>query len=141
MSSSSSPIVVAHVLLRSATGARPGVDVPITAATTAELAPPSGAGQQVADHFATEGFDVTIPHAQSVTIMSDANRFEHLFGVRLSKGTDGSVTARTATGRRKADPTSLPLGSLPVAVRRLIASIGLDMGADLTGATGERLDL
>jgi hypothetical protein len=103
----SSPIVVAHVLLRSAPD-----------------------GTQVLDHFAAAGFDTSIPHAQSITLMGSADRFERHFHVRLMNGPSG-FTARTLTGRRRTDPTALPVGSLPAAIRKQIASIGLDSGAEL----------
>ena len=45
------PIVLARVLLRSAEGNRPGIDVPITAGTLGRLAPAPETITAVADHF------------------------------------------------------------------------------------------
>jgi hypothetical protein len=136
-----SPVVVAQVLLRSATGAYPGVDVPIRADTVEQCRPAPGDALRVAGYFRESGFDVSIPHEQTVTVVGSAEGFERCFNVRLAYEPSGSYSVRTASGRRRTDATKFPLGSLPVALRKLVAAVSVDTGAEFTESTSIGVDL
>jgi hypothetical protein len=133
------PVVVAHVLLRSASGERPGEHRPITAETLGELRPPADAQAAVAEHLTGAGFEVPPSTDITVTIVGTKARFERHFGVKLRRGDDGAYTVvapteprdaptRAATSRDiSVGATELPVGRLPKAIRDAIASVSLEV--------------
>jgi hypothetical protein len=131
------PVVVARVLLRSARGERPGIDVPITAGEVERLKPSPDAVAAVAAHFRQAGFTVLGPAALGVGISGSKTLFEQHFGVELGLGADGAYTvrkrrepvARSDERGRIADPGSLPADRLPTTVRKAISQIALEAAA------------
>jgi len=115
--------VVAQVLLRAASGERPGEHVPITAATLDALRPPAGASDVVARYFADHGFAVDLTVPVLVGIRASVAQFDAHFGVELVTGPDGGVTLKRPVD---ADPRLLPLTALPPAIRSLVATITLE---------------
>ena len=88
------PTVVARVLLRSAEGDRPGIDVPITAGTVGKLAPSAETVAAVADHFRRAGFVVLGPPGITIGISGTKTLFEQHFGRELAYGADHAYTVR-----------------------------------------------
>lgn len=137
---STSPLVVARVLLRSARGERPGVDVPISAATIERLAPSPQAVDAVAEHLRGAGFALVGKPGMTIGISGSKALFERHFGVRLERGADGAYTVRQAGagGSRargaadtSADPTSIPTDHLPPPVRAAVSQIALEAAVSL----------
>jgi hypothetical protein len=128
------PIVLARVLLRSAEGKRPGIDVPITAGTLGRLTPPPETVTAVADHFARAGFVLLGRPGITIGISGPRDLFERHFGIELTLGADHAYTVGQAhrSGRERAtpdgpaDPTNIPEDHLPPAIRRAISQIALE---------------
>ena len=131
------PVVVARALLRSANSERPGVDVPITAANVARLAPAPGAVAVVADHFRAAGFGVLAGPGVAIQITGPQALFEKHFGVELALGADRAYTVVDSqrTGRT-IDPTLIPSRGLPPQVEGAISQIALDASASLDQSPG-----
>lgn len=118
------PLVVARVLLRSAEGARPGIDVPITADTLGRLTPPPETLAAVADHFSRAGFVLLGRPGITIGISGTKALFERHFGIELTLGADHVY--RVGQGPRSPDPTSIPQEHLPPAIRRAVWQIALE---------------
>lgn len=130
------PTVVARVLLRSAEGDRPGIDVPITAGTVGRLAPSAETVAAVADHFRRAGFVVLGTPGITIGISGTKALFEQHFGRELAYGSDHAYTVRQPrTSESAADPTSIPTDDLPAPIRRVISQIALEtaVSADQQG--------
>lgn len=133
------PTVVARVLLRSAEGHRPGIDVPITAGTIGRLAPPADTVAAVADHFRRAGFDVRGTPGITIAISGSKSLFEQHFGHELEYGADHSYRVRQPRASRAAatapeaapDPTSIPTDDLPATIRQAISQIALETAVSL----------
>ena len=128
------PTVVARVLLRSAEGDRPGIDVPITAGTVGKLAPSAETVAAVADHFRRAGFVVLGTPGITIGISGTKTLFEQHFGRELAYGADHAYTVRqprtSGAAARAAesapDPTSIPTDGLPAPIRRAVSQIALE---------------
>jgi hypothetical protein len=133
------PTVVARVLLRSAEGDRPGIDVPITAGTVGRLAPPAETVAAVADHFRRANFVVEGAPGITIAISGSKALFERHFGCKLAYGADHAYTVRQARGSdpaagaadSAADPTSIPTDGLPASIRRAISQIALEAAVSI----------
>ena len=133
------PIVVARVLLRSAEGHRPGIDVPITAGTLGRLTPAPETVTAVADHFARTGFALVGRPGITIGISGPKELFEQHFGIELTLGADHAYTVgqahrsgrEGATTDRAADPTNIPEDHLPPAIRRAISQIALETAVSI----------
>jgi hypothetical protein len=134
------PPVLARALLVSAAGERPGIDVPISAANVARLAPAAGAAAAVADHFRAAGFSIVgAAGGSTLGIAGPKELFEQHFGIQLVLGPDQAyvVGIGTSTSSKKrsagaaSDATSIPANRLPPAVRRAISQIALEAAASL----------
>jgi hypothetical protein len=125
-------IVVARVLLRSAEGERPGIDVPITAGTVGRLAPTPEAVAEVAEYFRGAGFAVLGKPGITIGISGSKELFERHFGIQLVQGADHAYTVRAARGSgRASDPTLIPTDPLPPRVRQAISQIALEAAASI----------
>ena len=133
------PLVVARVLLRSAEGHRPGIDVPITADTIGRLTPPPETVAAAADHFGRAGFALLGKPGMTIGISGSKELFERHFGIELTLGADGAYTVgqthvsgrgRT-TSDRPSDPTNIPEDHLPPAIRRLVSQIALETSVSI----------
>ena len=101
------PMVVARVLLRSAEGHRPGIDVPITADTLGRLTPPPETVAAVADHFGRAGFAVLGRPGITIGISGSKELFERHFGIELKLGADRAYTVgQTHVSRRRGPPST-----------------------------------
>jgi hypothetical protein len=126
--------VIARVLLRSAAGERPGIDVPIAAGNVARLAPSREAVEAVAEHFRRAGFSVLGTPGNTIGISGSKARFEGHFGVELVSGTDHAYTVhhprerspRAGTAQDPFDPTSIPIDSLPPTIRGAVSQVALE---------------
>ena len=116
------PIVLARVLLRSAEGKRPGIDVPITAGTLGRLTPAPETITAVADHFARAGFVLLGRPGITIGISGPRDLFERHFGIELTLGADHAYTVADGA----VDPTNIPEDHLPPAIRRAISQIALE---------------
>lgn len=133
------PTVVARVLLRSAEGDRPGVDVPITAGTIGRLAPPADTVAAVADHFRRAGFAILGSPGITIGISGTKTLFEQHFGHELAYGADHAYTVRQPRGSGAAaragesapDPTSIPTDGLPAPIRRAVSQIALETAVSI----------
>ncbi|OUL99794.1 hypothetical protein [Variovorax sp. JS1663] len=133
------PLIVARVLLRTAEGERPGIDVPITADTIPRLTPPSEAVAAVSDHFRGAGFSLLGGPAITIGIAGSKAQFERHFGVKLTHGKDQTYTVRRARQRGVArsaaddivDPTSIPVDRLPPSIRRAVSQVALETAASI----------
>jgi hypothetical protein len=121
-----SPIVLARVLLRSAEGKRPGIDVPITAGTLGRLTPSPEAVTAVADHFARAGFVLLDRRGIAIGISGPRELFERHFGIELTLGADHAYTVGQAP-----DPTNIPEDHLPPAIRRAVSQIALETSVSI----------
>lgn len=127
-----SPLVVARVLLRSAAGERPGIDVPITASTVGRLAPAPEVVAAVAGHFSRAGFVVLGKPGITIGITGSKELFERHFGIKLALGTDHVYTIRAVRGAgRVLDPTLMPDDCLPPRIRQAISQIALEAAASM----------
>jgi hypothetical protein len=128
------PMVVARVLLRSAKGDRPGIDVPISADTLGRLTPLPETVAAVADHFGRAGFALLGRPGITIGISGSKELFERHFGIELELGADHAYTVVPthmsgrvrATTDRPTDPTNIPEDHLPPAIRHLISQIALE---------------
>jgi hypothetical protein len=120
-----SPMVVAQVLLRSAGGDRPGVDVPITAGNVGRLAPAAETVAAVADSFRRAGFVILGTPGISITISGSKTLFEQHFGYELAYGADHAYKVRKPS-RSAPDPTSIPTDHLSAPIRQAISQIALE---------------
>ena len=133
------PTVVARVLLRSAEGDRPGIDVPITAGTVGRLAPSAETVAAVADHFRRAGFVVLGTPGITIGISGTKALFEQHFGCKLAYGADHAYTVRqprrsgaaTRAAESAADPTSIPTHDLPAPIRRAVSQIALEAAVSI----------
>lgn len=133
------PTVVARVLLRSAEGHRPGIDVPITAGTVEKLAPSAETVAAVADHFRRAGFVVLGTPGITIGISGSKTLFERHFGRELTYGADHTYQvhqprtsgAAARAAESAADPTSIPTDDLPAPVRQAISQIALETAVSL----------
>jgi hypothetical protein len=127
-----SPLVVARVLLRSAAGERPGIDVPITAGTVGRLAPAPDTVAAVADHFLRAGFVVLGKPGITIGISGSKELFERHFGIELAQGADHAYTIRALQGSgRLIDPTLIPEDCLPPRIRQATSQIALEAAASM----------
>lgn len=126
------PLIVAHALLRSAVGERPGIDVPITAGTVGRLAPPPDAVAAVVDHFSRAGFTVVGKPGITIGISGSKELFERHFGIELRQGADHAYTVRAARGSGgPIDPTLIPDARLPPRIRQAISQIALEAATSI----------
>jgi hypothetical protein len=132
--------VLARALLVSAAGERPGIDVPISAANVARLAPAPEAVAVVVDHFRGAGFTIVgAPSGSTIGIAGPKELFEQHFGIQLVLSADQAYGVGTGpgTGTKKrsagaaSDPTLVPANRLPAPVRRAISQIALEAAASL----------
>ena len=131
-----SPDVVAQVLLRSTDGARPGVDVPISAASLDRLRPSPSAVEAVVDHLGRAGFVILHrpdQHGLTIGFSGPKALFETHFGIELTLDANHAYevrrprSGRTAgTTHRPTDPTDVPLTRLPATVRAMVAAVALE---------------
>ena len=130
------PLVIAHALLRSAAGERPGSDVPISADTVARLAPAPEAVEAVAAHFRRAGFELLGSPGATIGLAGPRVLFEHHFGVALELLADHCWVVRGARRSKAAafDRTLIPGDRLPQPVRALVSQIALDAAATLDDA-------
>jgi hypothetical protein len=132
-------MVVARVLLRSAEGRRPGIDVPITAGTLGRLTPPPETVAAVADHFGRAGFVLLGRPGITIGISGSKELFERHFGIELTLGADHAYTVgraersggKRSTINRATDPTNIPEDHLPTAIRRAISQIALETAVSI----------
>jgi hypothetical protein len=133
------PPVVARVLLRSAQGERPGIDVPITADTLRRLTPSREAVEAVTDHFRSAGFALLGGPGITIGIAGSKEQFERHFSVKLAHGVDHTYTVRRARKRGTAegaaddivDPTSIPVDHLPPSIRRAVSQVALETAVSI----------
>jgi hypothetical protein len=133
------PTVIARVLMRSAEGDRPGIDVPISAGTVGKLAPSSETVAAVADHFRRAGFVVLGNPGITIGISGTKALFERHFGCKLAYGADHAYTVREArtsdhakgAAESAADPTSIPTDGLPASIRRAVSQIALETAVSI----------
>lgn len=137
-----SPDVVAHVIFRSATGDRPGIDLPISSGTIDRLQPAPEAVAAMVEHLDRAGFTV-LAHAVhpslSIGFAGPRELFELHFGVELVFGADRAYSVRrvrriggpAAASRDPTDSTNVPLDRLPIAVRRVVSAIAIENSMSL----------
>lgn len=133
------PIVVARVLLRSAEGLRPGIDVPITAGALGRLTPPPATVAAVADYFGRAGFVLLGRPGLTIGISGSKDLFERHFGIELTLGADHAYTVgsanrsgrKRATTDRAADPTNIPADHLPPVIRGAVSQIALEAAVSI----------
>lgn len=126
--------VIAHVLLRSAAGDRPGIDVPIAAGNASIWAPSHEAVEAVAAHFRHAGFSVLGKPGGTIGISGSKEQFEAHFGVKLARGADAAYTLRpphkrgsqAGTAPGSYDPTSIPIDGLPLTIRGVVSQVALE---------------
>jgi hypothetical protein len=118
--------VMAHVLLRSAAGERPGVDVPITAANAARRAAAPGVADAVAAFFRQAGFSVTGHPGGTLGLAGSRAQFEGLFGVELARQGGASYGVKHHAAAAALDATSLPIDRLPPAIRDVVSQVALE---------------
>lgn len=126
------PIVIAHILLRSAHGDRPGIDVPIAAETVERLTPAREAVAAVAGHFGRAGFTLLGDPGMTIGIAGSQELFEHHFGIELALGADSTYTiVRGTHARRPTDSTNIPIDRLPPAVKEAVSQIALETAVSM----------
>ena len=125
------------MLLRSAAGDRPGIDVPITAGTVGRLTAPQQTVEAVADHFRRAGFALLGKPGITIGISGSKALFERHFGIELTQGADHAYTVRRARGHGAAasssghDPTSIPADHLPPSIARAVSQIALETAVSI----------
>jgi len=143
------PLVVARALLLSASGDRPGIDLPISAANAARLAPAPQAVEAVVRHFESAGFTILGKPGATIGIAGPKELFERCFGVGLELRADqayGVLPAQPVphkAGSRRPqhppeadDPTLVPADRLPQAIRQAISQIALEAAVSADSSPG-----
>lgn len=128
------PLIIAHALLRSASGERPGIDLPIAAGNMQRLAPAPDVVIAVTEHFRSHGFGIVGTPGISIGISGSKALFERHFGVALSRRAGHAQVARATAAPH--DPTRIPDDRLPPAIRQAISQIALEAPASFDEAPG-----
>ena len=131
------PLVVARALLRSAGGERPGIDLPISAANVARLAPAPQVVEAVANHFQGAGLDILGKPGVTVAISGPKELFERCFGIELELLADQTYSVQSPQRSGQAiDPTLIPADSLPQHIRQVISQIALEAAVSIDQQPG-----
>ena len=133
MTSSPSPSdVVAHVLVRPASGRRITGDTRITADTLDLYRPRDDDVRTVAGQLAGAGFAVTHPPGIAITIVGAVELFQHFFHAELVEHRPGDLRVSGDVP----DPYELPLDAVPRPIADLIESVTLEPPAELVTEPG-----
>jgi hypothetical protein len=123
-------VVVAHALLRPASGRRIVAGAPITAENLDLYRPKDADVQRVMAHLADAGFRVERPPGIALMIQGPVALFQRHFGVDLVEKAPGDRRVRKRA--RRSDPYEIPLTALPKEIAELLEAITLEPPAELT---------